>query len=42
MRDIFVLSATFEYIRRFSEDFRTLAKMHEDVPTTFEHFQRYY
>ena len=42
MRVIFILSATSEYIRRFSEDFRTLAKMYEDVPTTFEHFPRYY
>ena len=43
---IFVMTRIFrnvpaisEDFRKFSKDFRTLPKMSEDVPTTFEHFQ---
>ena len=34
--------ATSGDFRRFAEDFRTLSKMSEDVPTTFEHLQSFY
>ena len=31
--------ATSEDLLRFSEDFRTLPKMSEDIPTTFKHLR---
>lgn len=36
------IQATFEYFRRFSEDFWTSPKMFEVVSTTFEHFRSYF